>query len=57
MLSEAPDSKDHGAIMGPTWVLLALGGPLVGPMNLAIRAVLLNNVAANHSLVAYYFKI
>ena len=32
-----PDSKDHGANMGPTWVLSAPGGPCVGPMNLAIR--------------------
>ena len=32
-----PDSKNHGANMGPTWVLLAPGGPHVGPMNLAIR--------------------
>ena len=32
----APDSKDHGANMGPTWVLSAPGGPHVGPMNLAI---------------------
>ena len=32
-----PDSKVHGANMGPTWVLLAPGGTHVGPMNLAIR--------------------
>ena len=32
-----PDSKVHGIIMGPTWVLSALNGPHVGPMNLAIR--------------------
>ena len=32
-----PDSKIHGANMGPTWVLLAPGGPHVGPLNLAIR--------------------
>ena len=32
-----PDSKVHGANMGPTWVLSAPYGPLVGPMNLAIR--------------------
>ena len=30
-----PDSKVHGANMGPTWVLLAQDGPHVGPMNLA----------------------
>ena len=32
-----PDSKAHGANMGPTWVLSAPDGPHVGPMNLAIR--------------------
>ena len=30
-----PDSKIHGANMGLTWVLSALGGPHVGPINLA----------------------
>ena len=32
-----PDSKVHGANMGPTWVLSAPDGPHVGPINLAIR--------------------
>ena len=32
-----PESKVHGANMGPSWVLSALDGPHVGPMNLAIR--------------------
>ena len=32
----SPDSKVHGANMGPTWVLSAPDGPHVGPMNLAI---------------------
>ena len=32
-----PDSKVHGANMGPTWVLSAPDGPHVGPMNLVIR--------------------
>ena len=32
-----PDSKVHGANMGPTWVLASPGGPHVGPMNLVIR--------------------
>ena len=32
-----PESKVHGANMGPTWVLSAPDGPYVGPMNLAIR--------------------
>ena len=31
-----PDSKVHGANMGPIWVLSAPDGPHVGPMNLAI---------------------
>ena len=31
-----PDSKVHGANMGPTWVLSAPDRPHVGPMNLAI---------------------
>ena len=32
-----PDSKVHGAHIGPTWVLSAPGGSHVGPMNFAIR--------------------
>ena len=32
-----PDSKVHGANMGPTWVLSAPDGPQVGPINLAIN--------------------
>ena len=32
-----PDSKVHGANMGPIWVLSAPDGPHAGPMNLAIR--------------------
>ena len=32
-----PESKVHGANLGPTWVLSAPDGPHVGPMNLAIR--------------------
>ena len=35
-----PDSKVHGANMGPTWVLVAPGGSHVGPMDLAIRVSL-----------------
>ena len=35
-----PDSKVHGANMGPTCVLSAPDGPHGGPMNLAIRAFL-----------------
>ena len=32
-----PNSKFHGANMGPTWVLSAPDGSHVGPMNLAVR--------------------
>ena len=32
-----PDSKVHGANMGPTWVLSAPDGSHCGPKNLAIR--------------------
>ena len=35
----APNSKVHGANMGPTWALSAPDGPHVGPMNLAIMGV------------------
>ena len=37
LFNRHPDSKVHGANMGPTWVLSAPDGPHVGPMNLAIR--------------------
>ena len=37
MFSNMPDSKDHGANMGLTWVLSGPGGLHVGPMNLALR--------------------
>ena len=39
-LSGYPDSKVHGANMGPNWVLSAPAG--VGPMNLAIRVSIHN---------------
>ena len=35
-----PDGNVRVANMGPTWVLVAPGGPHVGPMNIAIRVVL-----------------
>ena len=34
-----PDSKVHGANMGPTWNLSAPDGPHVGPMNLAMGII------------------
>ena len=50
-----PDSKVHGANMGPTWVLPAPDGPHVGPINLAIRVlmahVFLSCVVAQYGLI------
>ena len=40
IISINPDSKVHGANMGPIWVLSAPVGPHVCPMNLAIREIL-----------------
>ena len=37
-LNKHPDSKVHGANMGPTWGRQDPGGPHVGPMNFAIWA-------------------
>ena len=37
MTVAGPDSKVHGANMGPTWVLSAPDGPHVGQMNLALQ--------------------
>ena len=42
-----PDSKVHGANMGPTWVLSAPDGPHVGPKNLAIRVLLQSAIHSN----------
>ena len=39
ILSTIPDSKIHGANMGPIWGRQDPGGPHVGPMNLAISDV------------------
>ena len=38
-----PDSKVHGANMGPIWVLSAPDGPHVGPMSLAVRVFILHS--------------
>ena len=50
-----PDSKVHGANMGPTWILSAPDGPHVGPMSLAIKggsvmSMMKASVAATSSL-------
>ena len=57
-----PESKVHGANMGPTWVLSALGGPHVGPMNLAIRGYISSENAIEfsqnfHMLLSTYFSL
>ena len=45
-----PDSKVHGANMGPNWVLSASDRPIVGPMNLAIRGVFIHDVWMTRSI-------
>ena len=40
---EPPDSKVHGANMGPIWGRQDPGGPHVGPMNFAIWVCLQMN--------------
>ena len=49
-----PDSKVHRANMGPTWVLSAPDGPHDGPMNLAIRVVIVmyRNITAYESRIS-----
>ena len=39
LAKDHPDSKVHGANMGPIWILSVPEGPHVGPLNLAIWAV------------------
>ena len=49
--AEFPDSKVHGANMGPTWVLSAPDGPHVSPMNLAIREHSVHWDASNELII------
>ena len=42
-----PDSKVHGANMGPTWVLLAPDGPHVGPWTLLSGLAIIGNLYTN----------
>ena len=55
-LEHVPDSKVHGTNIGPTWVLSALDGPHVGPMNLAIRCCIfsLSNCQFSSLGVSHY---
>ena len=45
-----PDSKVHGANMGPTWALSDPDGPHVAPMNLSIKEV---NRVWNYGTITY----
>ena len=54
-----PDSKIHGANMGPTWILSAQDGPHVGPMNRATRelqskALFSNDIRRKHHVIFQY---
>ena len=44
-----PDSKVHGAYMGPTWGRQAPGGPHIGPTNLAIWPLQLEKLTLSSS--------
>ena len=48
-----PDSKVHGANMGPIWGQQDLGGPHVGPMNFAIWDVFWKDPAYLLKLLPY----
>ena len=52
-----PESKIHGANMGPTWVLSAPDGPHVGPMNFAIWVMInaIKNLYAMWNTAFYNF--
>ena len=59
--NDIPDSKVHGANMGHTWVLSSPGGLHVGPINLAIRDVILPNgtyyiACSNHDHFCFIFS-
>ena len=53
-LHSSPESKVHGANMGPTWVLSALVGPHVGPVNFAIWIVWNNEIRRHHDGVCVW---
>ena len=45
-----PDNKVHVANMGSTWVLSVPDGPHVGPMNLAIRVLIMNDATSRSGI-------
>ena len=48
MILSYPDSKVHGASMGPIWGRQDPDGPHVGLMNFAIRVVLIESSGLQH---------
>ena len=53
-LDNYPDSKDHGANMGPTWVMSTPGVPHVGPMNLAIKVDMADKLDGTKSVCFFH---
>ena len=54
LTGRTPDSKFHGANMGPIWGRQDPGGPHIGPMNFAIGGTFTAKVYYNN-LIGYYF--
>ena len=52
----SPESKVHGANMGPTWALSAPDGPHDVPMNLAIRVCFNSRTLITHSLEVIFLE-
>ena len=48
-ITKYPDSKVHGAYMGPTWGRQDPGGPHAGPMILALWVGHLNRYSGEYS--------
>ena len=53
LMRNSPNSKVHGATMGPIWGRQDPGGPHVGPMNFAVWDVFLFIYAYSGSDAAY----
>ena len=51
-----PDSKVHGANMGPIWGRQDLGGPQVGPMNFAILVIKFSHAMRDHYSKAHLMR-
>ena len=54
LVKGGPDSKTHGANMGPIWGRRDPGGPHVGPMNFAIWGLTSPNAVI---VASFWFKI